>query len=146
MACFSVDKAGEQRQACWKATRSAGVVELLAYSAMAGVGPGFDGSGVGALGGCMVVVQSELSLLLVPVRIRFPLSQISAVVAVNTTVHPASQSGPMAMRLVLPNEGNKWAVLAASGSCGMSIWAVWVDCIVVPSGKDTWIPLLLLIL
>ena len=30
MACLSVDKAGEQRQACWKATRSAGVAELCA--------------------------------------------------------------------------------------------------------------------
>ena len=38
---------------------------------MAGVGPGVEGSGVGVLGGCMVVVQRGLSLLLVPVRILF---------------------------------------------------------------------------
>ena len=92
----------------------------------------------------MVVVQSGLILLLVPVRMSSPLSQISAVVEVKITLHPASQSWPIEIKLVLPREGNRWAVLAVTGSCGMSIWAVWVDCIVVPSGKETWIPLLLL--
>ena len=81
----------------------------------------------------MVVVQSGLILLLVPVRMSCSLSQISAVVEVKIAVHPASQSWPMEMRLVLPREGNKWAVLAVAGSCGRLIWAaVWVDCIVVP--------------
>jgi hypothetical protein len=111
---------------------------------MDGVGPGLESSGVGVFGGCRVVVQRGLSLLLVPVSMSSSFSQISAEVAVNMTLHPASQSWPMEIRLVLPRAGNKWAVLAGAGSCGMSTWAVWVDCIVVPSGNDTWMPLLLL--
>ncbi len=63
----------------------------------------------------MVVVQRGLSLLLVPVRMSSPLSQTSAVIAVKVTVQPASQSWPMEMRLVLPREGNKWAVVAGGG-------------------------------
>ena len=137
-----MDKAGEQRQACWKATRSAGVAEFWAYSAMAGVGLGLVGSGVGGLGGCMVVVQSAVSLLLVPVRMSSPFSHTSAVVAVKITLQPASQSWPIEIRLVLPRAGNRWAVVAVGGSCGISIWAVCVDFMVLPSGKETRMPLL----
>jgi hypothetical protein len=109
---------------------------------MAGVGLGVAGSGVGVLGGCMVVVQSAVSLLLVPVRMSSPFSHTSAVVAVKITVQPASQSWPIEIKLVLPRAGNRWAVVALDGSCGMSSWAVCVDCMVLPSGRETWMPLL----
>ena len=67
-------------------------------------------------------------------------------VVVKIAVQPASQSWPMETRLVLPREGNKWVVLAAVGSCGRLSSAVCVDCIVVPSGRATWMPLLLICL
>jgi hypothetical protein len=140
-ASLSVERAGEQRQACWNATRSAGVADLCACNAMAGVGPGLGGSVVGVVVGCKVVVQSGLSLLRVPVRMSSPLSQTSAVVEVKITLHPSSQSWPMEMRLVLPREGNKWAFLAAVESCLTGIRAWCVDCMVLPSGKVTWMPL-----
>jgi hypothetical protein len=64
-----------------------------------------------------------------------------AVVLVKMAVHPASQSLPMLRREVLPKAGKMWAWHASSGSPGRWMVPVWVDSMVVPSGRWTWMGL-----
>jgi hypothetical protein len=58
--------------------------------------------------------------------------------AERVAVHPASQSCPSESKELGESNGRTWAAKEVGGrACGSGNWALWLDWIVVPSGRDT---------
>ena len=131
-----MEREGLKSEAWAKATRSAGLEDLLtARLDKAGAGGSIDCVGL-VFGSCI----SQRPLVLME---RWPWSIASlskwmvTVLAVNSAVHPWSQSWPMLSSDVPLRAGKMWALLAAEGSLGRRRDAVCVDLIMEWSGKET---------
>ena len=99
--------------------------------------------GLGGEGGSCVrsMVQRLVVGDLVPVRIVAPSREMSMVfLGWNVAVQPWLQSRPMDRREPEERAGKMWATHAAAGRCGRSRVAVWVEVMVVPSGRRTEMP------
>ena len=77
---------------------------------------------------------------LAPVRMVAPSREMSTVLGWNVAVQPWSQSRPMESREPEERAGKMWATHAVAGRCGRSRVAVWVEVMVVPSGRRTEMP------
>jgi hypothetical protein len=62
---------------------------------------------------------------------------IVTVVALKVAVQPWLHNCLIEIKVVEPRDGEIWAWHAADGSWGKKISAMWVDCIVRWSGRDT---------
>jgi hypothetical protein len=62
---------------------------------------------------------------------------IVTVVALKADVQPWSHNFPVEIKGVEPRDRKIWAWHAADGSWGKKMSAMWVDCIVQRSGRET---------
>ena len=126
-AIVRVERVGENRAAWAKETNSAGVTDPMAAWVA------WDGGGVGRLVGrdrCQSLVVGSCC----PVNMMVSANLIVTCVAVNTTVHPASQSWPIDKREGHARVGTTCTRRAARGSMGKSRLASWVEVIMLPLG------------
>lgn len=126
-AIASVDRAGENRAAWAKATKSAGVADPIAACAV------WDGGGVGVLVGrdrCHSLVVGSRC----PVKRMLSAKAMVTCSAVNCTVHPASQNWPIERREGHARAGTMCTRRAARGSMGKSSSASCVEVITLPLG------------
>jgi hypothetical protein len=108
------------------------VIHGLAGGASSGGGAGLGvlvvASACGLAVGSVVVHRWLVAALRSPRRISLPWWVKVHSVAVNfASQSPASKIWPTEIKEVGPSSGNKWALVAVLGRCGMGSSAVWVE-------------------